>query len=101
MTSRTLSGSGVFIIHSLTHTPGNYPTSCLTRVVVDWLTNVLLTHSDVRKLSWSRDRVFTMNFALITDASVGCRLFDNWVTAAGVERVRRAARGTPRLWLYL
>ena len=44
--------AGVFITYSLTHTPGNYPTPGLTRVVVDDLTNVLLTHSDVSKLSW-------------------------------------------------
>ena len=37
----------VIIIHSLTHTPGNYPTSCLARVIVDKLIIVLLTHSDV------------------------------------------------------
>ena len=91
--------AGVFITHSLTHTPGNYPISCLARVVVDELVNVLLTHSDVSKLSWSRDRVFTMNFALITDASVGCRLHFNYVTEAGGDRARTAARATPRLWL--
>ena len=40
-----------------------------------------------------------MNFALITDASVGCRLWANKVTEAGLERVRQAARDTPRLQL--
>ena len=92
-------GAGVLILYSLTHTPGNYPTSCLTRAVFGELLNVLLTHSDVSILSWSRDRVIKVKFALITDASVGCRLGYNWVTEAGVEKVTRMARDTPRLWL--
>ena len=46
-------------------------------------------------VSLSRDRIFTRNVVLTTDASIGCRLYANWVTAAGVERVRRAARDTP------
>ena len=57
---------------------GNHPVSYVIHVIVNILMSVIC---------YSHMTVFMLNFALVTEGAVGCRLGTNYVTETGVEDI--------------